>query len=58
VLRDGVGIAYKDNWGSSHPAGAQFLFGDGSVRLIAFGISTDTMHALLTPNGGEVIPDF
>jgi prepilin-type N-terminal cleavage/methylation domain-containing protein/prepilin-type processing-associated H-X9-DG protein len=58
VLRDGVGIAYKDNWGSSHPGGAQFLFGDGSVRLIAFGISTDTMHALLTPNDGEVIPDF
>jgi prepilin-type processing-associated H-X9-DG protein len=58
VLRDGVGIAYKDNWGSAHPSGAHFVFGDGSVRLMTFGTPPDTVHALLTPNGGEVVQDF
>jgi hypothetical protein len=33
VLRDGVGIGYKDNWGFTYPGGAQFFFGDGSARL-------------------------
>jgi hypothetical protein len=57
VLRDAPGIAYKDNWGSAHACGAQFVFGDGSVRLLPFTIPASTMHALLTPSGGEVIPD-
>ena len=58
VLRDAPGIAYKDNWGSMHPAGAQFVFGDGSVRPIAYASAPSTVHALLTPDGGEVISDF
>jgi prepilin-type N-terminal cleavage/methylation domain-containing protein/prepilin-type processing-associated H-X9-DG protein len=58
VLRDAPGIAYKDNWGAAHPAGAQFAFGDGSVRLLPFAIPASTMHALVTPSGGEVIPDY
>jgi prepilin-type N-terminal cleavage/methylation domain-containing protein len=58
VLRDAAGILYKDNWGSAHLSGAQFVFGDGSVRLIAFGTPADIVHALLTPSGQEVIPDW
>jgi prepilin-type N-terminal cleavage/methylation domain-containing protein len=57
VLHDAAGIAYKDNWGSAHPPGAQFVFGDGSVRLLPVTVPASTMHALLTPSGGEVIPD-
>jgi prepilin-type N-terminal cleavage/methylation domain-containing protein len=58
VLRDAPGIAYKDNWGSAHPAAAQFVFGDGSVRPLAYATPAGTVHALLTPDGGEVAQDF
>jgi Protein of unknown function (DUF1559) len=58
VLRDGPGIAYKLNWGSAHPAGAQFVFGDGSVRLIPFATPAQVVLAMMTPNGGEVVPEF
>ncbi len=51
------GLAFRDNWGSAHPGGVQFLFADGSVRPIAFGASGATVRALMTPNGGEVVPD-
>jgi prepilin-type N-terminal cleavage/methylation domain-containing protein len=46
---------YKDNWGSSHIAGVQFLFGDGAVRIINRGVDPATFSALLTPNGGETV---
>jgi prepilin-type N-terminal cleavage/methylation domain-containing protein len=58
VLRDGPGIDYKGNWGAAHDAGAEFLFGDGSVRLVNFATPPATVHGLLTPDGGEVVPDF
>jgi len=54
-MRDGVGIDYKANWGSPHPGGAQFLFGDGSVRSVPYEISFDDFSALITPQGGEVV---
>jgi hypothetical protein len=53
--RDGPGINYKDNWGSAHPPGVHFLFGDGAVHLLTFDIEASVMAALLTPNGGEVV---
>jgi prepilin-type N-terminal cleavage/methylation domain-containing protein len=57
VFRDvTAGLAFRDNWGSAHPSGVQFLFGDGSIRTIFFGTSSTIMSALLTPNGGEVVP--
>jgi prepilin-type N-terminal cleavage/methylation domain-containing protein/prepilin-type processing-associated H-X9-DG protein len=49
---DGSGN-YKDNWGSAHSAGVQFLFGDGSVRLLAYSTDRTLLAALLTPDGGE-----
>jgi prepilin-type N-terminal cleavage/methylation domain-containing protein/prepilin-type processing-associated H-X9-DG protein len=51
---DGPGINYKDNWGSAHPGGVQFLFADGSVRMIAFDIDPLEFTAMLTPDGGPV----
>ena len=51
---DGPGINYKDNWGSAHPGGVNFLFGDGSVRMIAFDIDPIEFTAMLTPDGGPV----
>lgn len=55
---DGPGfffINYKDNWGSSHPGGVQFLFGDGAVRLLAFDTDATVLAALQTPDGGEEV---
>jgi prepilin-type processing-associated H-X9-DG protein len=53
VQQDVAGVSFADNWGSAHPAGAQFLFVDGSVRLIRHGVPSSATQALLTPAGGE-----
>jgi prepilin-type N-terminal cleavage/methylation domain-containing protein/prepilin-type processing-associated H-X9-DG protein len=53
-----MGFTYRDNWGAAHSAGAQFVFADGSARLISFSTSAAIVHGLLTPAGGEVVPDF
>jgi prepilin-type N-terminal cleavage/methylation domain-containing protein/prepilin-type processing-associated H-X9-DG protein len=59
LMKDAVGIANTpDNWGSPHPGGVQFLFADGSVRLIAYGTEPEIVMALMTPSGGETVPDF
>jgi prepilin-type N-terminal cleavage/methylation domain-containing protein/prepilin-type processing-associated H-X9-DG protein len=60
VVRDSLDMdfTYRFNWGSPHPAGAQFLFADGSVRLLAYGTPVSTVHALLTPNGGDEAPEL
>jgi prepilin-type N-terminal cleavage/methylation domain-containing protein/prepilin-type processing-associated H-X9-DG protein len=52
---DGPNINYKDNWGSAHPGGVQFLFGDGAVRLLVFDIDANVMAALMSPDGGEEV---
>jgi prepilin-type N-terminal cleavage/methylation domain-containing protein/prepilin-type processing-associated H-X9-DG protein len=48
----------KYGWGSFHPGGIPFLFGDGSVRMVPTAISMNTFMALSTIAGGETIPDF
>jgi prepilin-type N-terminal cleavage/methylation domain-containing protein len=58
LLRDAPGVRFPNNWGSAHTAGAEFLFADGSVRLLPFGTSPNAVKALLTPNGGEVPPEM
>jgi prepilin-type N-terminal cleavage/methylation domain-containing protein/prepilin-type processing-associated H-X9-DG protein len=58
LLRDTRGVSFPFNWGAAHSGGAQFLFADGSVRLVAYGTSPETVKAFLTPNGGEVVPNF
>lgn len=47
------GLYFVDNWGAAHPGGANFLFADGAVHLIAYGVDPATMRALMTPAGGE-----
>jgi prepilin-type N-terminal cleavage/methylation domain-containing protein/prepilin-type processing-associated H-X9-DG protein len=58
VLRDAAGVAFQFSWGSAHTSGAQFLFADGSVHLLAYSIPSASLLALMTPSGGEATPDF
>jgi prepilin-type N-terminal cleavage/methylation domain-containing protein len=46
---------YKNNWGSPHAAGVQFLFGDGAVRNFPRDISIPDFTAFLTPDAGDDI---
>jgi prepilin-type N-terminal cleavage/methylation domain-containing protein len=55
IIPDGIDTPFPRNWGSAHTAGALFLFGDGSVRPLRFGLDGGVVFALLTPAGGEVV---
>jgi type II secretory pathway pseudopilin PulG len=55
VNRDRPGVDFEYNWGTPHADVCLFLFADGGVRPVTTRIPTSTMHALLTPNGGEIV---
>jgi len=40
---------------SAHPSGVNAIFGDGSVRFIAYSNSPSISWALISRSGGEVI---
>ena len=48
-------MSFKENWGSAHPGGVNFLFADATVHHLTFNTDTGTMSALLSPNGGELV---
>jgi prepilin-type N-terminal cleavage/methylation domain-containing protein/prepilin-type processing-associated H-X9-DG protein len=48
----------KYGWGSLHPGGINWLFGDGSVHNISTDINLTVFMELSTIAGGEAIPDF
>jgi len=54
IYQDNPGVPFENNWGSAHAVGAEFLFVDGSVRMLKHNLSSTLVKALLTPNGGEV----
>ena len=51
-------VQYFHNFSSFHPAGTNFLSGDGSVRLISETIAEDTFHALTTRAGGDIVGEY
>jgi prepilin-type N-terminal cleavage/methylation domain-containing protein len=57
-LLNGNSNPCKYGWGSLHPAGMSWLFGDGSVRSINAGIGTGVFMALSTIEGSENLPDY
>ena len=57
VTNRGPGKGTGGTWGisSDHPGGANALFVDGSVHFLANTLSPETLTALSTRDGGEVI---
>jgi prepilin-type N-terminal cleavage/methylation domain-containing protein/prepilin-type processing-associated H-X9-DG protein len=51
-------LQYAWGFGSWHPGGANFLFGDGAVRFLPDSMSFPILQYLASMNGREVIPDF
>ena len=45
-----------NHYWSQHPGGGNWLFCDGSVHFLSYGIGTPIQRALATKSGGEVIP--
>jgi prepilin-type processing-associated H-X9-DG protein len=45
-----------NHYWSKHTGGGNWLFCDGSVHFLSYGIGTPVQHALATKNGEEVIP--
>ena len=45
-------------WGSPSPAGAQFVFGDGSVRTVNYSITNAVLRLLIRQADGQVIPQY
>jgi prepilin-type processing-associated H-X9-DG protein len=58
LIRDARGtyLIIRENWGSAHQGGVQFLFADGSVRTLNYGTSPMVVQVLRTPDGGEPTP--
>jgi prepilin-type processing-associated H-X9-DG protein len=53
------GVAEMNNricaFGSGHPGGANFALADGSVRFLSKSIAVESLQALSTRAGGEVV---
>lgn len=49
---------HLDDFSSQHPAGTNFVLGDGSVRLITETIDLGVYRALATRAGGEPVGDY
>ena len=47
------GNEHRWHFWSLHPHGSNFLFGDGAVRFLNYGIGQPTLNALATRAGGE-----
>jgi prepilin-type processing-associated H-X9-DG protein len=57
VADRGPGKGMAGTWGisSSHPGGANTLFVDGAVHFLTDSLSVETLTALITRDGGEVV---
>jgi prepilin-type N-terminal cleavage/methylation domain-containing protein len=52
---DGGDSCGGGNWGTPSSAGPQFVFGDGSVRLVRYGTPTAMVRLMIRPADGQVV---
>ncbi len=57
ILTDNAGIPFRNNWGSAHPAGANFTMADGSAKFISASIDVRVLKTLLTPAEHDQVTD-
>ena len=55
---DTIDRDYQTGFGSPHPGGAQFLIGDGSVRMVNDDIEQSIYQAICTANEGEQVSHY
>ncbi|HLN32205.1 MAG TPA: DUF1559 domain-containing protein [Gemmataceae bacterium] len=58
LIPDTTMSPFHFTWGAAHAGGVQFVFADGSVHLLSYGMSQTSLMALTTPNGGEPTPEL
>jgi prepilin-type N-terminal cleavage/methylation domain-containing protein len=58
VVRDVPGLDAFNRWGGPYAGGALMAMADGSVRTVSYTTSYQTIIPIMTPNGGEVNPNF
>ncbi len=51
-------VEQRFQFSSPHPGGVHFTFADGHATFLSETIDLDTLRALTTRNGGEVIPEY
>ncbi len=54
-MRDKKGVASIGSFGSAHTAGANFVMGDGSVRLIAYVVDQNVFQYLGNRHDGRSV---
>jgi prepilin-type N-terminal cleavage/methylation domain-containing protein len=55
-VKDAPDIDAYNRWGSPYSGGSPTALADGSVRIILYSVSSQTVIALCTPTGGEILP--
>jgi prepilin-type processing-associated H-X9-DG protein len=54
-INSGLRLSGDTHWWSFHDGGALFLFADGHTQLLPYTIEHNTLIALSTRAGGEVV---
>jgi hypothetical protein len=57
-VKDAPDLDAYNRWGSPYTGGSPTAMADGSVRIIPYTVSSQTVIALCTPQGGETLPNF
>jgi len=58
IVHDAPDLDTQNRWGSPYAGVGVFAFADGSIRTIRQGTPYTVVIPLMSPNGGEVLPEF